>query len=205
MRVSVLIKWGYVIGGGLLVATGCGRSRPTQFYLLAPVIAPAERESASGHGTRVFGIAPIELPPYLNRAEFVTRTGNHGLRVAEFHRWAEPLDDAVGRTLVENLARLRPSDRFVLLPWTGGSAPPVNRLWLEVLRFERGPDGQVQLEARWMVTAGESKELVPFTTTEVRIPSEAPEYNATAAAMSRALGELAEIIAAALPSKGPVP
>ncbi len=195
--------WALAVSAGM-VGMGCGQSRPTQFYLLTPAAAAAEREAAVGAPRRLVGLAPVVLPGYLDRAQIVTRTGSHGLRVSEFHRWAEPLAGAVGRTLVENLARLRPQERFVLLPWNA-AAPPANRIWLEVLRFERGPGEQVHLAARWMISGSEGKEVVPLTTTEVQVPSEGPEYDATAAAMSRALGELAGVIAAGLPSEVPVP
>lgn len=196
---SSIPRWSFVVAGALAVAAGCGRSRPTQFYLLTPVATAADRGHATESRGRVIGVAPVVLPRYLDRAQIVTRTGDHSLHVAEFHRWGEPLDGAFGRILVENLSRLRPEQRFVLLPWQGVT-PPEARLWLEVLRFDRGPDDHVHLMARWMVSDRDGKELVPLTSTELAVPVEQAGYDATAAAMSRVVGELARAIAAAIPS-----
>ena len=65
---------------------------------------------------RAVGIGPVTLPQYLDRPQIVERTGPNSLKIAEFDRWAEPLNNTVPRILVQNISQLLQSDRVYALP-----------------------------------------------------------------------------------------
>jgi uncharacterized lipoprotein YmbA len=79
-------------------------------------------------------VGPITLPKYLDRPQIVTRSGRNPLTLAEFDRWAKPLQDNVSRVLAENLARHIPTDHILLHPWPR-SAPVDYQVAVEHLRW----------------------------------------------------------------------
>ena len=90
-----------------VVAAGCaGTSRPSSFYLLEAVPEAAAPLGAGSGGARAVVLGPIRLAAYLDRAQMVTRTGGSELSVEEFHRWGEPLKEAVYRVVQENLSAM---------------------------------------------------------------------------------------------------
>lgn len=175
MNARLLIALAAVFLGGCI---DLGReSPPVRYYLLSPL--PDATTSAA-----TVRVEPVVLPQYLRRPQIVTlRTGNEIGR-AEFDRWGEPLEESIRRVLAENLAGLG-------VPGGAGGW----RVRLEIVRFEGGPGGEVELQARWSVAAdGES--FRPARQASVREPVAAAGYDALVAAMSRALASLSRGIAA---------
>ncbi|MFG6375162.1 MAG: ABC-type transport auxiliary lipoprotein family protein, partial [Desulfovibrio sp.] len=74
----------------LMLALGlcaCGRSTPTNYYLLESSPGQIQAESLPAGTLRV---AMVEGPNYLNRNNIVSRVkGEPRLILAEFHLWAE--------------------------------------------------------------------------------------------------------------------
>jgi uncharacterized lipoprotein YmbA len=98
------LPWLSLVGLVLALAlSGCsfGKSPPSHFYVLnAQEDAPPQ---PADHAL-VLRITHIGLPRYLDRFEIVTRSGSNELKLADFHRWAEPLEEGIARVLAENLA-----------------------------------------------------------------------------------------------------
>ncbi len=89
------------------VLGGCALLRPhadpTRFYVLTVPRFPPERVAEGGFKRWRVGLRPIELPPYLQNKALVVRAGANEIRFADFDRWAEPLDQGIGRVIKEAL------------------------------------------------------------------------------------------------------
>ncbi len=169
----------------------------SRFYTLHTV-ADAE---VGGGGTRglTYGLGPIDLPSYLDRAELALRVSAAEVTYAQGDLWAEPLKANLTRVLRQNLSAMLGGERVVLYPWprTGVVSYQVT---LTVLQFERTATGEAQLHARWNIRdARNGTEVASKESSFVR-----PVTPATAAAAVTALsadvGDLSQEIASALHS-----
>jgi hypothetical protein len=178
-----------------LLFSGCGSTRPTEFYLLTPL---PSQEAMNGDSEQdpVIGVGPLTLVEYLDRPQIVTRENDNKVILNEYHQWAEPLKDNLLRLLAKNLSSLLSTNHIVLFPWKG-PMPMTCRVSVEILQFERMPDGNVTLEARWMVTEEAKEEKTPRVG-QMRIVKPAGEeddYASLAAAMSEAFADLCRELA----------
>ncbi len=173
----------------LLLFPGCGLMKrvPNTFYAL-DTIPSAAAPRASIAGTPI-GIDGIELPPGLDRREVTTRAADNKLDVRGHHQWASPLEDMVTHTLSFDLASRLP-EGMVVLP---GTAKPgaMRSLYVTFEDLAPGPENIFVLDARW--TLGEMTRHERIT-----VPVSSNDSAAVVAAMSEALGQLADRIAGAL-------
>lgn len=166
----------------LCAACSLGGKRPNfQYYVLGthPPTHAAERPYA-------VAIGQVTVPGYLDREEMATRTVENRLVYSPTDRWAEPLEQAIERTLRENLA----ARGISVQPHPVGGA---YELSVEVLRFERTAPDHVDLWARWTLTS--HSEIIDRGETKLRVPTTGPDSRATAAALSEAMSQLASQIA----------
>lgn len=178
---------------GLALPAGCA-SPETRFYVLNPVANTVARPSAA-QGNVVIGVGPIELPPYLDRPQLVRRTPGNELDVDEFSQWAEPLQDGFTRALGENLSRLVPTERVVFFPWRRVDDVGY-QVVVQVIRFDADEAGEASLDARWSIVQEEGKGRLVTKRSSFTEAAGAGDHGALAAAMSAALGDLSEAIAA---------
>jgi uncharacterized protein len=183
-------------------AAGCGvlsaKPDPTRFYLLAP-ITDATPAGATG---LVIGLGPIVLPPYLQRPELATRVGPNEVRFREFDRWAGSLPSQVASVLGEDLRLSLGTDRIVPFPWYSGTALDVV-VEIQVFRFELDRDGQVHLSAHWRLKDPAHSTDLKAADADLREPVGTGGADATVAALSRVLGQLAHEIAEAVVATRP--
>ena len=113
--------------------------------------------------------------------------------LAEFDRWAEPLEANFKRVLVENLSNDIPTDNIFLFPAHDSTLVNI-QLLLEVTEFECS-DGRVTLSARWGLGQGESVAFLMQNRSSFseQIPTEA--FDEIVAAMSHLIGKLSQEIA----------
>lgn len=179
----------------LLLLAGCGSaSSPTRYYVLTPLetAAPAEKRDVA------VLVSGVRLPQYLDRPQIVTRGGDNRLQVSDHEQWAGNLRQDMTRVLAENLGRLLGSDRVVAAPNTL-RAQPEFRVEVEVLRFERAPDGRVRLAAKWRLSRGDGALLAsPSAELAGGALGEAGSFDALVASMSAVYNELAVTIAHAI-------
>jgi uncharacterized protein len=143
----------------------------------------------------VFGLGPVQLPPYVDRLEIVTRAGPGRLEVASVDRWAAPLGALFTHALAEDLRAAVPAREVLAWPWAVGAAPAWS-VSVDVARFEGEPDGTAVLEARWTLRRGEVFAFRGSTLARERVAT--PGIAPTVEALSRAIGTLARDIAAAV-------
>ncbi len=176
-----------------LLGLSCG-SKQARYYMLSstPGLSPV---TASG-GKITVGVGPVTLPDYLIRPEIVTLTGQNEVKMAEFDRWAEPLDETIVRVLVEDLSELLPAARLIGYPWNRTAAIDF-RVAVNVAGFEVRPDGRVRLAADWSIRDGEG-DLIGSNKTEHYVDVAAKGYAAIVSSMNDALALLSKEIAAGL-------
>ena len=143
------------------------------------------------------GIGPISVPGYLDRQEIVTRIAQNQVRLSEYDRWAEPLEEGVGRVVSQNVASILSAERITSYPWPT-ERRPLYQVEIEILRFETNTSQEAQLAARWTVRHTTKKDLVRYHDT--RLSHTAPERStaASVAALSQVLADMSRQIARAI-------
>jgi uncharacterized lipoprotein YmbA len=189
---------GLVLGAPTL--SGCaalfdGESAPINYYVLSA--APADRATAPLGGGPIFAVAPVRVPQYLSQKWIVTKTGENEIDLAENDQWGSPLSDDIASVLSENLSTMIPSDRVVQLP-VSAAVPVDYEVRVEIVGFERQPDGGVVLAARWTVFGDGGRRLVAMTRSGFRAEDVPNDYPSITKAMSSLLAELSREIASAL-------
>lgn len=144
----------------------------------------------------VLAVGPVDLPDYLRRPQMVSRMGENRIQVAEFDRWAAPLNEQVERVLAENLAAR--VEHLVVVNYREQRFRPRYRLTMTLERFERQDQGQVRLAGRWTIAEADSGTLLLTRRERFSVPVQGQGYEASVAAQSRALGRLADEMSNAL-------
>jgi uncharacterized lipoprotein YmbA len=180
----------YVLLGFLLA--GCGSSPETHFHTLVAV-PPATSPDATVSGPKL-QVGRVGLPSALDRLSMVTMGPGTQVNVSDQDRWVAPLNELVRRALTLDL-RARLGDSRVLAP--GDTAPDNARIVaLNIQEFSAGASGTLVLDTDW--TLGGQSGRNPHTEhTRLEVKATSPGPDDMAGAMSRALGQLADRIAAA--------
>lgn len=139
-------------------------------------------------------IARPALPPYLERSELVTRTGDGRLEIHEKDLWSEPLDSAIARVVADNMRRLtgstnvQPASSFITRDYT-------HLVEIRIERFDPEPDGALLLECTWKLQPLAGGDAAPKSyRTTVPLPPTA-DRSARITAMNEALARLSRVIA----------
>jgi uncharacterized lipoprotein YmbA len=185
-----LLRW---LGTALVTAAalGCGTSAPSRFYTLDST-ATATGSPAADYGVMV---GPVSVPASVDRPEFVVRVAPNRVEVDEFNRWAAPLGDSIARTVAGDLAVLLGTPDVAVAPFA--NFDPVYRVTINVQRFDSAQGESVLVDAVWTVrrtAGGEARS----GRTLARETVEGEDFDALAAAHSRALAKLSADIAAAI-------
>lgn len=182
----------------LLVLTvgACATTPPSRFFILSPVKQGSTSQVLPKN--TLVRLETVQLPEYLNRPHIITRVGPNRLELAEFDKWAEPLDLNMTRVLARNLeARLK--TRVVFSPRYASEHVDI-RVHVQVLRFDFGPAGSSTLVARWVASMDDDRHTTITRETSSARTGTGTGYEAAAQAMSRNLDDLAADIAQALKS-----
>jgi uncharacterized protein len=169
---------------------GCSTSAPPRLYTLASRPGPT-----LAHGPATIAVRDVALAKYLDRPQIVRRGGVYQLEAAEFDRWGEPLSDMVTRVLIEDLSQRLPGSQ-VFRDASPTATDAQATLEIDISRFDADPDDTVVLAARWALRHGEQ----PGPAQSARFTAKPASKSTTdlVAAMSDALGQLADRIAASL-------
>jgi uncharacterized lipoprotein YmbA len=199
----MLLRTTLAVIGLAAALTACAAVRPTRFYTLEPATVPkatAPTPAARAKGLPV-GLGPVETPAYLDRPEIVTREGNYQVKMAEFDRWAEPLQGMLTGLLADRLGKALQGRREVVeLPARGGVEPYFG-VAVSIDRFDADESGRVTLDARWRIyQTGDGHTVFTGRKTITEQGAPPPDYPAVVAAMSRAVDDLAKAIAPAVPA-----
>lgn len=187
----------------LLIAVGCrGKTPPVFFYTLSPLPATVSSPDGRVKNTISVGVGPVNLPDFLNTPRIATRSGD-GPKIlfSEFHRWGGYLDKDLLRVVSENLSAELATEHVQPYPWSE-SFRPVYQVTLDVRQLDGDLEGDVTLNVVWRLFETDRKDgssvLKRSVITEPVNASAADDYEALAAAHSRALARLSARIAEAI-------
>ncbi|MDP2326176.1 MAG: PqiC family protein, partial [Gammaproteobacteria bacterium] len=98
-------------------------------------------------------IGPFQLAEYLDRPQIVMRDGANGMTMADYERWAEPLDANFQAVVTANVGRLLGSDRVLEFP-AQTILKADRRVTGRVSRLDVDAGGLAVLEVQWGVLDG---------------------------------------------------
>jgi len=178
----------------LLVLASCSPFRakedPTRYYVLT---AKSQGTLSSGRKLAV-GVGPVTIPGYLERDEIAIAGVASSLQLAEYHVWAESLENAVTHVVAKNMSRLLQSPAVV--PFPDADTRIAYQAEIIVRRFEMGADKKVHLEVSYLISRvpGSGAAQVSKSRDIVVEVANADDYNSIVDAMSGALAHLSESI-----------
>jgi len=186
-RISRLIT----VASLLLALGGCGSSAPVRYYSMDVLETGYHRDSEESVG---FGVGPLRTPDYLTRARIVTRGSNSEVIVDDFHRWIEPVDDAIYRIVAANLDSLIDDVVVVAFPYSH-----IKELRYRVVgrvdQFDANQSGSVVLLVQWGILTEDSEFMVSPKRARYETRASNPDdYGSIASAMSEALAEFSRDI-----------
>ncbi len=178
------------------VLAACSSPDPA-LYTLAPAPGPVY-----GGGPRVVLLHQIAIAHYLERSQIVRSSENYRLAVLENDWWGEPLPAMLSRVLVEELGQRLPQS--VVIAENGAvSAQPDATVELNVQRLDEDAAGNVVLQAQAAVRFGE-RSRPALRSFRFSVPPRASGIPGEVAAISTAVGRLADGIAPMLTAPGAI-
>jgi uncharacterized lipoprotein YmbA len=179
--------------GLVLAAAGCSTSPDPVLYTIAPVSGPEHAGAPN-----IILLQQIGLERYLDRPQIVRSSENYRLEVMTNDQWGEPLAAMLSRILVAELGQRLP--RSAVIKETGAiSAPPDATIAVNMQRLDEDATGVLVLQAQASVIfKGRANPVVRgfhFT-----VPPAGAGTSGEVAAISSALGQLADGIAAMVAS-----
>ncbi len=178
-----------------VLAVACAGSPPMRYYTLTEVPA-STRLTTTGNPVPV-RLDRVTIPTELDRAQMIRRIDATRLQIVENERWAAPLEDIVRRVLSDDLAARLPPD-LVANPFEPAIGERRQSLSVDIEELYGDADCAVTLRAAWVLKQPDSQSS--RGTEEARIPAAAncSGPGAFPDAMSRALAQVSDRIAAAI-------
>ena len=182
-------------GPALLAA--CSSSPNPTLYTIAPVPGTPRPLSAQRAGPHIIVLREISLARYLERPQIVRSSASYQLVVELNDWWGEPLTAMIGRVLIENLSQRLPGS--VVLSELGaiGNKPDAT-VEINLLRLDADPDGIVVLRTQVGLTLASARQSPTAQAIALKATPPSPGVPGEVAAISDALGQLADRIAAIL-------
>lgn len=184
----------------LLMISGCVSavtSPQARFYTLRSLRDQAQKIEAPALKGAIIGLGPLKLPAYLDRPQIVTQGSSNELVLAEFHRWAEPLEDAILRVVAENLLSIFPETNTLLYPWSYYE-PVKYQVSIEIISIEAKLENEVRLCINWSALNAEDKKVFLTKSSVYNIKANKSNYNGIVAALNQGLYEFSLEIAKAI-------
>ena len=179
--------------GWLLLAllAGCTSPTPSLFTLAA---VPGTERHLPAHSVE---LRRVGLAGYLDRPEIVSGEADYRLQLAHNDRWGESLGSMLGRVITEDLVERLPG--AAVFSESGAiSTRPDLVLEIDVQRFDTDATGTLVLLAQIAVRRADAREAAHAETLRLIGHPASPATRDLVAAMSAALGELADRIVAML-------
>ncbi len=143
------------------------------------------------------GIAPIDLPDYLDRPEMVIRQGDNRLILGDFDKWGERLDQLFGRTLAEDLASRLGTPNIFQMPLQREQALDYT-IVLDIYRFEGTDKDVAVLDTRWRIFDRDGTRLRVTDRKLFEVKLADAGFPALATALSQTVAELSDALADAI-------
>jgi len=167
-------------------------SREPAYYTLAPVPG-MPRPGGPGQ----VELRRIGLAGYLDRPEIVRANSAYSLRLNGGERWGEPFGDLVARILAEDLNQRLPGTS-VFTSAGSISADADATIEMDLQRFDADANGQAVLLAQAAVSRARARASATTRVIRLVVQPANPSTAGLVAAMSTALGQLADALATML-------
>ena len=172
-----------------LLASGCSSPEPAYYALAAMPGTPRPG------GPRLVELRRPSIAGYLDRSDIVRGDTGYRLDLRPGERWGEPFAAMLGRVLAEDLNQRLPGT--TVFTAEGSLSPePQARVEVDVPRFDLGAAGRVVLRAQVAVTRTGNKTSTRTRAVRVETTPASAGTPALIAAMSQAVGQLADAVAA---------
>jgi uncharacterized lipoprotein YmbA len=172
----------------LLGASGCASANP-ELYTLASIPGPEVDVPQ-----RRIVMRAVNVARYLERPEIVRWSEDYQLNVRANAWWGEPLSPMIGRVLIDELSQR--AQRATIFPENSGiSASADATLEITIQRMDADRAGTVQLRAQVVLIPTGTGRAPRFKTVRLQTVPTGGDIRAEVAAISTALGLLADEIA----------
>jgi uncharacterized lipoprotein YmbA len=169
----------------------CASTPPVLVALPAPAQRAAVQRAAQTTGAAIL-LRPVVLPGYLENYPVVTGRAGSTLIVSKDTEWAEPFRDAVARVLRDALSQRLGAARVLI---AGDGRVPDADLSTEFLALNP-EQGVLRLDARWAFACTAHRQHGNAGRTILEVPLEGTTATDVAAATTKALERLADVLAA---------
>lgn len=176
------------------LVAGC-RSPGTGFYRLSA--DPSLTATTPRAVSRPVIVGPVTVPDLVDRPQIVTRNTNNEVTLNEYARWGEPIKSSIADAIAGDLTLLLGSDK-VAVASRAIFDPQALRVRVDIQQFESVPGDAVVIDAHWAVRRFGDESPAASGRSLVREPVSGPDWNALAAAHSRALASVSRDIATAI-------
>lgn len=170
-----------------LALASCASPEPAYFTLMTRPGTPTPG------GPRLVEVRRIGLAGYLDRPEIVRNGSDYRLRITTGERWGEPLADMVARVLAEDLTTRLPGST-VFTAASSITADPDATLEMDLQRLDADAAGNAVLLMQVAVTGPKGRARADAQTVRLSVPPASPATVDYVAAVSTALGQLADRI-----------
>jgi uncharacterized protein len=182
----------------LAIALAACASPDPALYTIAPAPGPVETGAP-----RVVVLQQIAIARYLERSQIVRSSENYRLDVMSNDWWGEPLGAMLSRVLVDELGQRLP--QTTVIADTGAvSAQSDATVELNIERLDEDAAGNVVLQAQAAVRFKKGESEPALKSFRFVVPPPAPGVPGEVAAISTAVGRLADGIAPMLLGLGAV-
>jgi uncharacterized protein len=180
----------------VLLLAACSSTPPPRLFTLAPRPATPSRPVAA-----TIAVRRVQLPKYLERLQIVSYRDPYELQYSEFVVWGENLSDMTTRVLAANLTERLPKSQVYLSAGSFADATADITLETSIDKFDPDPAGIVVLSAQWAAHRQGYPDRI--RSEQIRVTPSSKDPTGQVAAMSDALGQLADRIVAGLPASEP--
>jgi len=179
-----------------IMLTACA-SKPSRFFVLNPIKTGSYTGRNYDH--LYIGLDEVHFPAYLQRPQLVTRKNYNELKLHEFSRWGETLEQNVTSVIRVNLSRLLPGSTVYTYPWPATKRTNL-QVELRINRFEQEYCGKSVLDADYRIVDSDKNSVLENRTVHfvTRIPCE--EVSFLIRGMNQNLSRLSVRIATSLKS-----
>lgn len=171
-------------------------SPPTHFYTL-DAVPPAYPVTAGAAVSPPVEVGDVPVPAVLDRDSIVLTEGGDRLDISGQDEWGAPLGRLIRQTLTADLmSRLPPGS--VLTPGSTAPRSGLRIISVDIQRFSGDTAGLVVLEASWSLLKAGTSDLLRSGHEVIRTRAASGRVADVVPAMSQAMGELADRVAAAV-------
>lgn len=192
LAIARAIALAVALASSLALLPGCASTPAPRFYRLEPVAVPGDQVSA-----RTVVIGPFTVADYLDRPQIVSRGAGGAVVLADFERWAEPLDSGFQSAVATNVTRLLGSDRVLEFP-AQAILRPERRVTGRVSRLDVDDAGAAVLEVQWGVIGADGAVADAGRRSRYEAQAAGGGYPARVAALSSVVAAFSADVAAAV-------